>query len=221
MAKKLIEVLLLIFLAPFLLAFVLTLVYSVIPPVSIPIIEQTLSFEDVHWRWRSHSNISPNLSRAIIAAEDARFCEHNGVDWPAVEKVAGKAAHSGKLTRGASTIPMQTAKNLFLWPLPDIIRKPLEIPLAMWMDFIWSKQRMIEIYMNIAQFGDGIYGAEAAARAYFGKPAANLTPQEAAQLASVLPNPEKRNAARPLGYVVYYADIIKSRANYSIMGCIK
>lgn len=218
---RLIKWSLLIFLTPFILAFVLTLFYSFIPPLSIPVIGQTLSGGEIHWRWRSFENISPNITRAIIAAEDGRFCDHKGVDWIAVEKVVNHAQKKGKLTRGASTIPMQTAKNLFLWPLPDIVRKPLEVPLAMWMDYVWSKRRMMEIYMNIAQFGDGIYGVEAASQVYFLKSARSLNADEASVLAAVLPNPEKRVAVLPSQYVRRYAGTIKARAGGSQTGCLK
>jgi monofunctional biosynthetic peptidoglycan transglycosylase len=219
--KRIIKWLLIIFFTPLLLAFILIPLYSVIPPISIPIAGRAMSGKEIHWRWRSFDEISPQLSRMIISAEDDRFCQHNGVDWLAVEKVVDKATKRGKLTRGASTIPMQVAKNLFLWPLPDIVRKPIEVPLAMWMDLVWSKQRVMEIYMNIAQFGPGIYGAEAAARFYFDKPAADLNSSEAAALAAILPSPEKRDPENPTKYVAHYAFVIKSRASRSLLGCLR
>ena len=111
---KLLKTSIAVFLAPFVLAFGLVLVYSVFPAVSLPVIGSTLSFKETHWRWRSYENLSPTLARMIISAEDGRFCEHNGVDWKAVEKVVNKAQKKKKLTHGASTVAMQTAKNLFL-----------------------------------------------------------------------------------------------------------
>jgi len=219
--KQVVELVLLIFLAPVFLSLVLTIFYILIPPLSMPIVGSFLSGQETHWRWRSYDEISPHLKRAVIAAEDGRFCEHNGVDWIAVEKVANKAARKGRLSRGASTIPMQTAKNLFLWPLPDLLRKPLEIPLATWMDAMWSKRRMLEIYLNIAQFGNGIYGAEAASRFYFKKSASQLNINEASALAAILPNPEKRNPERLTSKIANYAITIKARSGSSRTSCLK
>lgn len=196
----------------FLLPYFLVLIYAVIPPISLPVIGSFFSMEETHWRWRSFDNISPALPRAIISAEDGRFCVHNGVDWEALEKSYERYEKRGKMKHGASTIAMQTAKNLFYWYLPTMLRKPLEIPMAVWIDFLWSKQRVIEVYMNIAQFGRGIYGAEAASQIYFKKPARNLSYSEAARLASILPSPEKRNPAKPSGYVKKYSGSIKARA---------
>ncbi|ODN72625.1 Penicillin-binding protein 1F [Methylobrevis pamukkalensis] len=129
-------------------------------------------------------------------SEDGRFCEHGGVDWDALTLVLDGAGDSGP-ARGASTIPMQTVKNLFLWSSRSYVRKGLEIPLALYADLVWSKRRMIEIYLNTAEWGAGIYGAEAAARHYFDKPAAKLSRKEAALLVSALPNPFLRNPAKP------------------------
>ena len=213
----------LIFFALMILPYFLVLIYSFIPPISLPVIGKAITFQEVHWKWRSIDNISPNLARAIISAEDGKFCKHDGVDWEALQKTIKKAEKKGKLTKGASTIPMQTAKNLFLWYLPKIVRKPLEIPLAMWIDFVWSKQRVIEVYMNIAQFGEGVYGAEAAAQHYYGKSAKNLTSAESARLASILPNPIKRSPVKPSKYVRKYSGSIKARAAVSgeYTGCIE
>jgi monofunctional biosynthetic peptidoglycan transglycosylase len=129
-------------------------------------------------------------------SEDARYCQHGGVDWEAVREVI-EDAEDGTPSRGASTITMQTAKNLFLWPSRSYIRKGLEVPLALWLDLVLSKRRVLEIYLNIAEWGPGVFGAEAAAQASFGKPAAALSAREAALLATALPNPVRRNASRP------------------------
>ena len=131
-----------------------------------------------------------------MASEDARFCQHGGVDWEALRDVVEAADEDGP-ARGASTIPMQTAKNLFLWPSRSYIRKGLELPVALYLDLIWPKRRMMENYLNIAEWGEGVFGAEAAARRYFGKSARDLTRREAALLATALPNPFRRNPARP------------------------
>lgn len=209
-----------IFAAVLLLPYFLVLIYSVIPPISMPIVGEALQLSNVHWRWRSYDKISPNLSRAVIAAEDSRFCLHNGVDWNSVEKVVETAQKKGKLTRGASTIAMQTAKNLFLWVYPTFMRKPLEVPLAMWIDLIWSKKRVLEVYLNIAEMGEHIYGAEAAAQNHFKKPAKKLSARESSFIAASLPNPIKRNAAKPSGYVREYAGTIRARMPNVIASCL-
>jgi len=142
------------------------------------------------------NRISPHLIAAVVVSEDARFCLHKGVDWDALRGVLDKSGASGP-SRGASTIPMQTAKNLFLWPSRSVIRKGIEIPLALGLDLVWPKRRILEIYLNIAEWGDGIFGIEAAARANFHKSAADLDRREAALLATALPNPFLRNPAAP------------------------
>jgi monofunctional biosynthetic peptidoglycan transglycosylase len=139
--------------------------------------------------------MSPNLRRAVITAEDGRFCEHKGVDWEAINQVVEQAA-DGKPLRGASTISMQVSKNLFLWSQRSFIRKGLEVPITYYLEFIWPKHRMLEVYLNIAEWGEGIYGAEAAARHYFGQSAASLSSYQAAMLAASLPNPKLQNPNR-------------------------
>lgn len=139
-------------------------------------------------------DINPNLILAVINSEDAQFCNHQGVDWKSIRQ---NITTPGGPRRGASTIPMQTAKNLYLWHGRSYLRKALEVPIAQLISLLWSKQRMLEIYLNIAEWGDGIFGAEAAARHYFKKSAANLTQKEAALLATALPNPFRRNPKRP------------------------
>jgi monofunctional biosynthetic peptidoglycan transglycosylase len=179
---------------------VMTLVYAVVPPpVSNLMLFRALAGNGIDKQWESLENISPNLPRAVISSEDARFCEHNGVDWVEFQDaVLDPLLDDGEApSRGASTISMQTAKNLFLWDRRFNVRKMLEVPLALWMDLVWSKRRMIEIYLNIVEWAPGIYGAEAAAQHHFKKSAKNLTRKEAALLAAVLPNPVKRNAGKP------------------------
>jgi monofunctional biosynthetic peptidoglycan transglycosylase len=178
---------------------VMTIVYAVVPPpVSNVMLLRVLSGNGISKDWVGLDEISPHLARAVIAAEDARFCEHWGVDWVEVQGVVEDAFADGEAPlRGASTIPMQTAKNLFLWDGRSVFRKVLEIPVALWMDFIWSKRRMIEVYLNIVEWAPGVYGAEAAARHHFRKSAAKLTRKEAALLAATLPNPIKRKAGKP------------------------
>jgi monofunctional biosynthetic peptidoglycan transglycosylase len=178
---------------------VMTLVYAVVPPpFSNIMLLRALSGNGIDKQWVSLDDMSPALPRAVISSEDARFCEHNGVDWIEFQGVIEDAMDKDEApVRGASTIPMQTAKNLFLWDGRLAIRKLIEMPLALWMDLIWSKRRMIEIYLNIVEWAPGVYGAEAAAQHHFHKSAKKLTKKEAALLAAVLPNPIKRNAGKP------------------------
>ena len=140
--------------------------------------------------------MSRHLPHAVLTSEDNHFCTHHGIDWDAVETAIDEAEDGAPL-RGASTITMQTAKNLFLWPDRAFLRKAIEAPLALLIDAVWSKRRIMEVYLNIVEWGPGIYGAEAAARHHFGRPAADLTPRQAAQLAAALPAPLIRSAGRP------------------------
>jgi monofunctional biosynthetic peptidoglycan transglycosylase len=155
-----------------------------------------LGHHRVDRQWVSLDQISPSLQAAVIMSEDGQFCRHHGVDWRALAEVISNMERGG-LERGASTLSMQTAKNLFLWPGRSYVRKALEIPLALLIDFAWGKQRMLEIYLNIAQWGPATFGAEAAARRYFHIDAAALNPRQATLLAAALPDPADRNAAKP------------------------
>jgi monofunctional biosynthetic peptidoglycan transglycosylase len=156
-----------------------------------------LSGAPVSREWIDFAAISPALPRTVIASEDARFCSHHGIDWDSLREVLDDA-EDGEVMRGGSTITQQVAKNLFLWPGRSVARKALEFPLAMWIDAVLSKQRILEIYLNIAEWGPGgQFGAEAGSRYAFGRSAANLSPREAALMASILPNPVKRSARKP------------------------
>ena len=186
---------------------------SVLPPVSTLMMARTLTLQSITRRYEPLSAISPSLVRAVIAAEDGKFCSHHGVDWDALHDVVEDLADDDEdASHGASTITMQTTKNLFLWNGHSYLRKGLEIPFALGIDAVWSKHRILENYLNIAEFGVGIFGAEAAARHYFHKSARALSPHEAALLAATLPNPKRRNPARPSGYVIGYAATIEARA---------
>jgi monofunctional biosynthetic peptidoglycan transglycosylase len=147
--------------------------------------------------WRPLAAISPALIRAVMASEDQKFCRHHGFDWEAIGTAWEQYRSGDGRLLGASTISMQTAKNLFLWPARDWLRKALEAYFTAVIELAWSKRRIIEIYLNIVEWGPGIYGAEAAAEHYFRKPAARLTTAEAARLAAVLPDPLDRSASRP------------------------
>jgi monofunctional biosynthetic peptidoglycan transglycosylase len=172
----------------------LIVAYRFLPPVSTLMLARWLKGETVERQYVPLDRISGFLRAAVIVSEDARFCAHGGVDWDALREVMDK---TNGPSRGASTIPMQTAKNLFLWPSRSYIRKMIEIPLALLIDLAWSKRRILEAYLNVAEWGDGIFGAEAAARHYFHKSADRLDAREAALLATALPNPRHRNPAKP------------------------
>jgi monofunctional glycosyltransferase len=172
------------------------LVYRFIPPVSTLMLARWATLRPVERTIVPLDAIAPSLAMAVITSEDARFCNHRGVDWGALREVIEDAEDDAP-SRGASTIAMQTAKNLFLWPGRSYVRKALELPIALYLDLIWGKRRVMEVYLNIAEWGDGIYGVEAAARRHFGKSARSLTPAEAALLVAALPNPHRRNAGRP------------------------
>jgi monofunctional biosynthetic peptidoglycan transglycosylase len=149
-------------------------------------------------QWIDLAAMSPALPRAVVAAEDAHFCKHHGIDWGALREAIDDAKEDGTPFRGASTITQQVAKNLFLWQGRDFVRKALEFPLALWIDLVLPKARILEIYLNIAELGpQGQFGVETASAYAFGKSAANLSPREAALLASILPNPVKRSARTP------------------------
>lgn len=189
--------LLLIVIAVLLVPYVLAPLDRTGHPVSMLMLWRRLQGAPVVRHWVAIGTISPALPRSVVAAEDERFCTHHGIDWGAVHDVIDDAEEGGAV-RGASTITQQVAKNLFLWPIPDLIRKVLEFPLAMWVDFVLPKQRILEIYLNVAEMGpSGQFGAEAGARYAFGRSAARLSPRQAALLAAVLPNPVKRSARNP------------------------
>jgi monofunctional biosynthetic peptidoglycan transglycosylase len=150
--------------------------------------------------WVSFENLSPHLQLAVVCSEDQEFLEHSGLDYRAIQKAYRyNKTHTRK--RGASTISQQTAKNVFLWPSRSWLRKGLEVYFTFLIEMLWSKQRIMTVYLNVIEFGDGIYGAEAASRHFFGKHARDLTRQEAALLAAVLPSPLRYSASRPSGFV--------------------
>lgn len=148
------------------------------------------------YRWRDSALISPQLFRALLAAEDQKFVDHHGFDLEAIRK-AFDYNRRGQRVRGASTITQQTAKNLFLWPKRSWLRKGLESWFTVWMELLWPKARILEVYANVAEFGPGIYGAEAAAQRFFAKSAGALSAEQAALLAAVLPSPTRYRAQTP------------------------
>lgn len=180
------------------------------PPVTALMLIRAAQGADIRQDWVPLSRIAPALGRAVIAAEDQKFCRHSGFDWQALED-AWSDWRSGTRARGASTLTMQTAKNLFLWPGRSLVRKGAEAYLTLWIELLWPKARILEIYLNIAEWGPGIYGAEAASRQFFAKPALSLTGEEAARLAAVLPNPLRFSAAQPSAYTLERAAVIRIR----------
>jgi len=179
------------------LPYLLAPLYRAGHPVSTLMVWRWLKGAPVSRQWIDLRAMSPYLPRAVVAAEDAKFCIHHGIDWNALNDVI-EDAEEGEVTRGGSTITQQVAKNLFLWSGRSFVRKALEFPLALWIDFVLPKQRILEIYLNIAELGpSGQFGASAGAEYAFGRPASRLSPHEAALLASILPNPVKRSARNP------------------------
>jgi monofunctional biosynthetic peptidoglycan transglycosylase len=189
----------------------LLLLYRYVPPVSTLMLARWTLGETVTRTYVPLDRISISLRNAVIVSEDARFCEHSGVDWGALREVVEEEGADGS-ARGASTIAMQSAKNLFLWPSRSYIRKAIEIPLALLIGLAWPKRHILEVYLNIAEWGEGIFGAEAAARHYFGKSAQALNPHESALLATALPNPRERSAARPSRLHLLLAARLMARA---------
>ncbi|MBN9597472.1 MAG: monofunctional biosynthetic peptidoglycan transglycosylase [Afipia sp.] len=195
--RRLIRVVVLVGMGLVLLPYLLTPLYSTGHPVSTLMIGRYLTGEPVTRKWVDLDVMSEALPRSVVAAEDAKFCFHNGIDWDSVRTII-EDAQDGEVARGGSTITQQVAKNLFLWPGRSVIRKALEFPLAMWIDLILSKKRILELYLNVAELGpDGQFGAEAGAEYAFARPASALSAREAALLASILPNPVTRSARNP------------------------
>ncbi len=193
-ALRAILLLLLVLLA---LPYLVTPFYAFGEPVSTVMLWRRLMGEPVERIYTPLSRIAPRLILSVIIAEDGRFCRHHGIDFTEIRDVVAEADDLGEL-RGGSTITQQVAKNLFLWQGRSYLRKALEMPLALWIDLVLSKRRILEIYLNIAEWGpNGQFGVEAGARYAFGRPARDLSPYQAALLAAVLPNPLHRDARRP------------------------
>ena len=186
------------------LSIVWVALYRFVPvPLTVPMIRDWTGGKTLKRDWVPLDEIDPDLPRAVIAGEDAKFCTHYGFD---VEAIAGalEANTEGRKLRGGSTVSQQTAKNAFLWPQRSWLRKGLEAYFTTLIEIGWGKRRIMEVYLNIAEFGIGVYGAEAAAQHYFDKSAKDLTRNEAARLVAVLPSPIKRDARSPRGYTKRY-----------------
>ena len=173
----------------------------VAPPPTFLMVSRALEGEGLSYRWRSLDDISPRLVQAVIASEDSTFCAHNGFDMKAIERALQANARaekrgSGRI-RGGSTISQQTAKNVFLWPGRDWIRKGLEAGYTVAIETVWGKRRIMEVYLNVAEWAPGVYGAEAAAQHWYQRPAGKLKPQQAARIMSLLPAPNRWTPTSP------------------------
>ena len=203
-----------------LLVFLVAVFRFVDPPGSALMALRWLGGTSVDRTWVPISSISPHLVRAVIVSEDWTFCSHYGIDVEAMQQAIEKA--KGGIPRGASTISMQVTKNMFLWPSKSYVRKAIEVPLTFVMELLWPKRRILEVYLNVAEWGPGIFGAEAAARHHFQKSAASLTSREAAQLAASLPNPIQRDASDPGRGTARKAGIVQARMRIagSVANCV-
>jgi monofunctional glycosyltransferase len=190
------------------------------PPFTPVIAAKRLAGEAIDQRWVPLERISPRLARAVVASEDALFCQHAGIDFGALRDAIEDTRRGSP--RGGSTLTMQVVKNLFLWPHRSYVRKAIELPLALVLDFVWPKRRILEVYLNIAEWGPGIYGAEAAAHHAFGKTAARLTDAEAARLAVSLPNPAERDPGDPNATVERLAARLEARVRRGVsLACLQ
>jgi monofunctional glycosyltransferase len=190
----------------------LVALYREVPPPATPLmLIRGVEGQGIAKEWLSFDQISPHLVRAVIASEDAKFCAHHGFDWDAIHEAWQRYRQGTGKLRGASTISMQTAKNVFLWPGRDWLRKGFEAYFTVLIELAWGKERIIQTYLNVVEWGPGIYGAEAASQFYFHKPASALTAEESAHLAAILPDPLKWSASRPDRYVASRAAFIRAQ----------
>lgn len=210
--KRIVLAVLAVLLLPYVLIFVYLLPF--IHPISTLMLRDLMLLRGYDRQWVSIDDVAPVLVQSVMMSEDGQYCFHGGVDWGEMRMLVEDTL-KGQETRGGSTIPMQTAKNLFLWNSRSFIRKGLELPLAVGSDFVWSKRRLMEIYLNIAEWGPGIYGIEAAAQYHFKVPASKLTRRQASLLAVSLPNPIDRNAGKPGRGLRRLAALIERRAQGS------
>jgi monofunctional glycosyltransferase len=199
----------------------LVLVFGVVaPPATTVMLLQPGPIGELEYTWVDRDAIAPSAARAVMASEDQRFIEHHGIDFVMLDRALADY-RGGDGLRGASTITQQVAKNLFLWQSRSFVRKALEAYFAVLLEMCWTKERILEVYLNIAEFGPNVFGVEAAAREYFRSSAAALSPQQAALLAAVLPNPQRLLADRPSDYVrerqaaiVAQMRLLESRGHY-------
>jgi monofunctional biosynthetic peptidoglycan transglycosylase len=182
----------------------------VAPPVTPLMLIRKVQGEGIERHWIPIEAVSPELVKAVIGSEDAHFCHHHGFDWDSLGKAVDNYERGGRL-RGASTLSMQTAKNVFLWPGRNFLRKGLEAGFTVLIEALWGKRRILEVYFNVVEWGHGLYGAEAAARHYFHRSARELTRNQAAALAAVLPNPRRFSPTAPSGFIQSRIRTIEAR----------
>jgi monofunctional biosynthetic peptidoglycan transglycosylase len=220
---RLVKILALILLAVLLLPYLLTLVYRFVNPVSTLMLARWATGKRVERTFVPIDRMAPALPMTVIASEDGRFCTHRGIDFQELSSAIDNADDLSEV-RGSSTITQQVAKNLFLWPGRSFVRKALEFPLALWIDLTLPKWRVLEIYLNIAEWGpSGQFGAEAGSRYAFGKSVRTISAREAALVAAVLPNPHRRSARQPGPAVQRLAGIYEARgaAQAALAACAK
>ncbi len=194
------------------------------PPITVLMVERLIEGRGFDHRWRPLSRIAPAMIHAVVASEDAKFCEHHGFDIHAIDAaIRHNETRPGKI-RGGSTISQQTAKNVFLWPERSWLRKGAEAGFTVLIEAIWGKRRIMEVYLNTVELGSGIYGVEAASQRYFHEPASRLSPAQADRLAAILPSPLKWSAAHPGAYVRARTGKIGARsgtvARSGLAGCV-
>ncbi len=204
---------------------ILTVIYRYegIKPVSTLMLGRYLTLQKVERQWIEFEDVAPTLYQSVLMSEDGKFCAHNGVDWDAVNLVISDALE-GERPRGASTITMQTGKNLFLWGGRSYLRKALEVPLALWIDLVLPKKRIMEIYLNIAEWDEnGVFGIEAGSQSQFGRSAQSLSRRQSALMAVTLPNPILREPSKPTSGLNRLARTIEQRARQSgaYIKCLK
>ena len=225
MIRRVLRLLVLLFLVLAVIPIVLVPIYALpqVHPVSTLMLAEHFAFQPFEREWVPLDDIAPVMMHSVVMSEDGQFCAHDGVDWAELNAVIGQAVEEGAAGRGASTIPMQTVKNLFLWNGRSFIRKGLEVPLAVYADLAWNKRRMMEIYLNVAELGPGIYGVGAASRYYFNRPPSELTRRQAALLAAALPSPLTRDPANPSAGHARIAERIAARARGAgaYVGCLE
>ncbi|MFA5780894.1 MAG: monofunctional biosynthetic peptidoglycan transglycosylase [Bacteroidales bacterium] len=216
--KFVIKVLLLLFLFFIAFSVIPVILYKFLPPPITPLmllraLDNIVDGDSIKlsYKWVSINEMSPNLYNAAIAAEDDHFMTHNGFDFDAMQQAFESNQKNEKRIKGGSTISQQTAKNVFLWPHRDYLRKSLEAWFTVLIEFIWGKERIMEVYLNVVELGDGIYGVEAASQKYLKKPASKLTKYEAVALIAVLPNPHIYKVLNPSPYTRYYKWAIVKR----------
>jgi len=213
--KKILKILLWLFLIFLGLSVLPVVIYKFIPPPITPlmVLRGFETDKKTSFQWIPIEKMSPHLFQAALAAEDDTFLKHNGFDFRAI-KLAYESNQKSKRTKGGSTISQQTAKNVFLWPHRDFVRKGLEAWFTILIEFVWGKERIMEMYMNVVEFGPGVYGVEAASQKYFKKHASKLSKYEAALLISVLPNPHIYKVVTPSKYTQRYRGAILKRMGY-------